>query len=117
MVVTEQTNTSVAGDLYILTCIFNYAEELIIAGQPSIEWITPNTIAGDSDISLGVVVAVGSNTYARTLQFNPLQTSHGGQYTCQVSVTVSGEPMTVSAQETVIIQGKLQVNYVIVNNI
>ena len=106
VVSTEQTGTSVAGGLLILTCFV----EAIITGQPVIEWITPNIITGDSDITLGTVAMVDSTTYTRTLQFNPLRTSHGGEYTCQVTATVGGDSMVIAAQTTVIIEGELQVN-------
>ena len=62
---------STAGQMYTLTCSVD------VPGTPSIQWQYSNgsvvTNGGGITVSAGV------------LTFNPLLTSHGGEYTCQAT--------------------------------
>jgi len=68
------------GQQYNLTC--NIALSNGIVGDPTVEWMWPNssdviTTGGDFTIS---------RTPSNTLTINPLRESHAGQYTCRASV-------------------------------
>ena len=70
--------TSTAGDSFSLTCTVSVVENLI--QSPIVTWIGPGVgQTGVKEIGLMVSDAVT----ILTLSFNPLQTSHGGQYTCR----------------------------------
>ena len=62
---------STAGQMYTLTC------SVIVPGTPSIQWQYSN----GSDVTTGDGITVS----AGVLTFNPLRTSHGGEYTCQAT--------------------------------
>ena len=102
--ITSTPGTRTAGDSLILTCTVTVADESL--GQPTIEWMGPggSIISSGSNIMIGSI-AQGSTSsiYTRALEFN-LQTSHGGEYTCQ---STSSEVTAVDT-ETLIVQSELK---------
>ena len=77
----------------------------------AIEWMDSQggTIVSGDGITLGDVTMEDNTTSSRSLQFSPLRTSHGGQYTCQA--TVDSEIM--SGNVDVNVQGELTVKLLI----
>ena len=74
------------GDTLELTCSVTVVEHITPSAELSIEW------SGGSVGASGVVEsetrAVNETTSERTLIFSSLNTSHGGQYTCQAVVYI-----------------------------
>ena len=94
-----------AGQQFSLTCIVTTMKYLIV--QPTVQWSGSSTSVGssgvtESDNTLSGIVS------AKTLTFNPLRTSHGGEYTCQAVVSISSINVTWTGSEgrAVIVQSK-----------
>ena len=97
-------STTMAGDTLILNCTVTLAAwaELSV-GTVTLEWLdTDNTL-----LSTGGNITLGDQMeffpmYTRALEFNPLQTSHEGQYTCQAMSNAEGiTPATFYVDVTV----------------
>ena len=54
----------------------------------AIEWMDfeGGTIMPGDGITLGTLTVEDNTMSSRSLQFSPLRTSHGGEYTCQATV-------------------------------
>ena len=93
--------TRTAGELLILTCTVIVATESL--GQPTINWIDPDggIISSGSNVVARPITQVSNSTYIRALEFN-LQTSHGGEYTCEATssavTAVATEILTVQSE-------------------
>ena len=103
----ETPGTPLAGDSYTLTCTVEVVEGLV----PVVQWLDPfsNTIVSGGDFTVGDPTIDGTTT-TLTLTFNPLRTSHGGEYTCRATVTVeevSISDVTGEDTFTVTLQSKL----------
>ena len=70
------------------------------------QWEAPVDIIMDSGIQMFTGDSSGTRTSA--LQFTPVQTSHGGQYTCKATTTAG----TAMATETVTVQSEKIINLV-----
>ena len=91
----------VAGESFSLTCTVTLAEGDTLIGDPAVQWIGPDGVSINSDIQQ--VMTDDSNVaYISTLEFTPVQMSHGGQYTCQANST-SG---TIVNAKTLTVQSK-----------
>ena len=77
----------------------------------AIEWMDSQggTIVSGDGITLGDVTMEDNTTSSRSLQFSPLRTSHGGEYTCQATV----ESEITSGSVDVNVQGELTVKLLI----
>ena len=75
-----------AGNTYTLVCRVSVVEGIV---DPDVVWLDSNgmTVSG-LDIAVGRPSIEGS-VVTRNLTFNPLHTSHGGEYTCRASISVS----------------------------
>ena len=82
----SESGTGVAGDTFSVTCTVD------VGRLADVQWIYPNgdTITNSSGIVVGSPMRVGNITNL-TLTFNPLLTSHRGQYTCHSVVTALSE--------------------------
>jgi len=74
----------VAGESFSLTCTVTLAVGDSRIGDPVVQWIGPDGGSINSDIQQ-VITSDSTVTYVSTLEFTPVQTSHGGQYTCQAT--------------------------------
>ena len=64
-----------------------------------------SVVTNTDDITIGGPLTVGQVSNL-TLQFSPLLTSHGGQYSCVVSLDVAGGSQTVVVTEQVVVEGE-----------
>ena len=82
----SESGTGIAGDTFNVTCTVD------VSRPPDVQWMYPNgtTVTNGSGIVVGSPMRVGNITNL-TLTFNPLNTSHGGQYTCHSVVTALSE--------------------------
>ena len=105
MVAITPTGTSTAGSMYTLTCTVTVVENLV--AQPTVEWLDSDsmTVMSGSDITVGSVMRSGSMS-TLTLEFNPLHTSHGGQYTCRATINIPNivTDLSNSAAMNIIVQ-------------
>ena len=87
LVSSTSVGTLAVGDTLELTCSVTVVEHLTLSAELSIEW------SGGSVGASGVVEsdtrAVNETTSERTLTFSSLNTSHGGQYTCQAVINIA----------------------------
>ena len=77
-------------------------------GVPTIEWrraLDNSVIISEESITVGSPLTNGQITTV-TLEFSPIKTSHGGQYTCRANISSSilEGPQTVFVTEDVIVQ-------------
>ena len=109
-VVVVQSPVTTAGDTINVTCFATVTEHLAVNVIPTLEWISP--------CSMPVTSAAGPNPYSRAdrsgqalatfLQFVPLQTSHGGRYTCIARVSIPGVAPIQTAENTdIVVQSML----------
>ena len=96
-----------AGESYTLTCTVEVVERLTVT--PDVEWLDPdnNTITTGGDITVGSPQRSGTTT-TLTLTFNPLLTSHGGEYTCRANITIEDISVDITGSDSfeVIVQSK-----------
>ena len=97
-----RSGAPISGETYNLTCT---VEANV---QPTVQWLYSSNgtavVTNESGITVGTQKNTGSTT-TLTLSFNPLSTSHGGQYTCQSRIDT---PLsTVFATRNATVQGEL----------
>ena len=82
--VSNDGGSFIAGQSYNLTCTVTLENT---ADTPTVEWLGPNSnpLSNSSDITVERL-RVNNFTYTTTLHFTTLRTSHGGQYSCQVTL-------------------------------
>ena len=77
----------IAGSTYTLVCQVSVVEGLVV--DPDVVWLDSNgTAVSGVNITVGGPSIEGS-VVTRNLTFSPLHTSHGGDYTCRSSISVS----------------------------
>ena len=78
------SGSSIAGNMYSLLCSVS-----VVTGIPNITWFDSNGIIEMNDTGITLTFTMMSNTlYISELQFNPLNYSHIGEYTCKANLTV-----------------------------
>ena len=88
MVAITTTGSATAGEMLTLTCRVTVVEGLTV--QPDVEWADPGdgaVMSDVNDVTVGSVMRSGSES-TLVLEFSPLRTSHGGQYTCRATINV-----------------------------
>ena len=103
------TGNTIAGEMYTLSCTATVVENLVVV--PFLQWEYSNrsVVNSGSSFTLSATITSG-NTTTRNLTFNPLRTSHGGEYTCRAiinisSISISG--LSSSQSSEVVVQSKL----------
>ena len=96
------TGVPTSGEEYNLTCSVN-----VSAGTPSIQWEYRNgsNVTTGGDITVVSQETSGTTVTTLTLTFNPLQTSHGGEYICR---SVVQETVERTAMVDVTVQSEYQ---------
>ena len=75
-----------AGQIYSITCFATTVD--FIASVPKLKWLS-SSITNNSQHDITVNEQVNRTvSVSRSLTFNPLKTSHGGRYTCQVRIDI-----------------------------
>ena len=77
------SGSSTAGSSYTLTCTVMVVNGLVVV--PQVMWLKNGTSVVRGNVTSGIVAA---NTTTLTLQFSPLHTSNGGQYSCIANVSI-----------------------------
>ena len=102
------SGSSTAGSPYNLTCTVMVVNGLVVV--PQVMWLK-NGVNGDIGQSVSSTSGVVStNTTTLTLQFNPLYTSHGGEYSCIANVSlpvISITSLYSTSVTNVLVQSKL----------
>ena len=76
--------SNIAGNMYSLLCSVS-----VVTGVPNITWFDSNGIIEMNDSGLSLTFTMISNTlYISELQFNLLNYSNAGEYTCEANLTV-----------------------------
>ena len=92
----SESGTGIAGDKFNVTCIVDASV------RPVVQWIYPNgdIVTNSSGIIVGPPMTT-SNITNLTLTFNPLVTSHRGQYTCHSEVVIASSIQSENTNITV----------------
>ena len=100
----------IAGQSYNLTCTVTLENT---TGALTVEWLDPdnNPLPNSSDITMERL-PVNNSTYTTTLHFTTLQTSHGGQYSCQATLGAFNYNRTATTNITV--QSKSMLSFYVV---
>eukprot|EP00731_Ephydatia_muelleri_P018724 Em0011g764a len=85
VVTTSSYGNSIAGSVYTLVCMVKVVDGLVVV--PDVVWMKDGgVLVNGTNIILTRTVSGGNSTL--NLTFNPLLTSHGGQYTCVATISV-----------------------------
>ena len=86
LVSSSSVGTMAVGERLELTCSMTVVEHLTPSAELNIVWSGGSV--GGSGVTENDTRAVNETTSERTLIFSSLNTSHGGQYTCQAVVYI-----------------------------
>ena len=103
-VVTEVTGLEIPGEPYNFTCIVTVVDRLIVS--PAIEWSKESVIGEENDISVYPICYKDQ----LSLEFEVLNTSDAGEYTCNATVTVTEISVTVTNSSVEVLE--LQSKYI-----
>ena len=95
------SGNNIAGEQYQLTCTFASS----IDNTPMFAWVCPpsdRTLPSDTRIVSNVMSSeiLSGFAYTSILRFNPLNSSHEGNYTCQVMVGNETEMRSIQVNVT-----------------
>ena len=89
---------SIAGSVYSLVCTVKVVDGLVVV--PDVVWMKDGRVlVNGTNTTLTRTVSGGNSTL--NLTFNPLLTSHGGQYSCQATEQVLNLSTTFSWSLTI----------------
>ena len=99
-----------AGNAYTLVCHVIVIEGLVV--DPTVVWLDSNraTVSG-VNISVGGP-SIEGNVVTHNLTFSPLHTSHGGEYTCRASISVSSISLSRNNLTRIIVQSMFMCNQI-----
>ena len=81
--VTASSGSSIAGSMYSLVCTVKVVDGLVVV--PDVMWIKDGRVLVNGTNTTLTRTVSGPNS-TLNLTFNPLRTSHAGQYTCNTSI-------------------------------
>ena len=85
VVTTSSYGSTIAGSVYSLVCMVKVVDGLVVV--PDVVWMKDGgVLVNGTNTTLTRTVSGGNSTL--NLTFNPLLTSHGGQYTCVATISV-----------------------------
>ena len=102
----SRSGTARAGSIYNLTCTVSKTVDGLI-NSPTVSWTTDGEVIVSGD-GITVFTMTINETSVSTLVFDPLRTSHGGQYSCDGTLTslVLITELIQSSEETLQVQSK-----------
>ena len=103
-VISEGSDT--AGESYVLTC--TVMEEIEgLTNMPSLQWLDPSdqVVVDGEGVTVGQIQQTDT-TAMLVLTFDPVRTSHGGEYTCQGTLESPPGPLMNTSEQTVTVQSK-----------
>ena len=80
-VVTASSGSSIAGSVYSLVCTVKVVDGLVVV--PDVVWMKDGRVLVNGT---NRIISGGNSTL--TMTFNPLLTSHGGQYICVANISI-----------------------------
>ena len=108
--VTSMTEgVAVAGQQYRIICTVTFP--LGLTNPIAVQWYDSNGIVSSGNgITLGGAITSTTNITS-AIAFNPLRTSHGGQFSCRATITSSAPPysLTRSVDVDILVEGRLPV--------
>ena len=108
-VTTSSYGSTIAGFVYSLVCIVKVVDGLVVG--PDVVWMKDGgVVVNRTNTTLTRTVSGGHSTL--NLTFNPLLTSHGGQYTCVATISVPQLSLNItnSSAVTVSVQSEFDKN-------
>ena len=90
MAITSHEGTAIAGETFTLICSIEKKIDGLIH-SPLASWIFTQEYYGSSSVR-------NASTNRSVLTFDPLRTSHAGQYTCVGELFLLAYPMSISTQ-------------------
>ena len=96
---------TIAGQQYRIVCTVLFPTG--ITSQVNVRWYGANGLISSGE---GIVVGeamMSSGNITVSLEFSPLRTSHGGQFSCRTSITSNAAPYTYtrSSEVDIIVEG------------
>ena len=99
-----------AGESYALTCIV-MEEPVGLTNMPSLQWLdSSDQVVADGSTTVGQIQQTDT-TAMLVLTFDPVQTSHGGEYICQGTLESPPGLLMNTSEQTVTVQSKCIVVY------
>ena len=93
-----------AGDDVTITCTATVIDGLVVT--PSLQWEAPGGPINNTGNPSSVTGEVGQVSTI-TLRFMPLHTSHGGEYSCIATITITGlSPINNTETSIVIVRSE-----------
>ena len=108
----NSTGNTTAGEMYTLSCTATVVGNLVVVPHVQWEYSNGSVVDGGPTLTLSTM-ATSANTTTCYLTFSPLQTSHGGEYTCRAIISIpsiSNSSLNESQFSGVVVQSKLLVS-------
>ena len=109
MVAIDTPSLTTAGEVLILICRVTVVEGLTV--QPDVVWLDfegDPVMSGVNHVTVGIVMRNDTESILG-LQFSPLHTSHGGQYTCRATIDIQSigiSDLSGNSSHNVMVQSK-----------
>ena len=109
VVTTSSYGSTIAGLVYSLQCMVKVVDGLIVV--PDVVWMKDGRVlVNRTNTTLTRTVSGGNSTL--NLTFNPLLTSHGGQYTCVATISVPQLSLNITNSSAVTVSVQSEFNNV-----
>ena len=97
--VTASSGSSIAGSVFSLMCTVMVVDGLVVV--PDVMWMKEGRVLVNGT-NTTLTRTISGSTSTQNLTFNPLFTSHGGQYTCNTTISFQQLPLLISRNSTVV---------------
>ncbi|KAL5486722.1 hypothetical protein EMCRGX_G019239 [Ephydatia muelleri] len=106
VVTTSSYGSTIAGSVYSLVCMVKVVDGLVVV--PDVMWMKDGGVLVNGTNTTLTRTVLGGNSNLN-LTFNPLLTSHGGQYTCVAAISVPQLSLSVTNSSTVTVSVQIPV--------